>query len=154
NGQFQFIGIDAWSNQQDFTENSKPLIVNSIASEPSSPIWEPFRDHIMGLTLNEAKHRPSPEFCREAANYSPIVDLIQAQNQCNEGARPCTGNETLKNVTEGTLIRASQAFDNVYIVGKTLADYCADTNGDCREKLALLTGKQFYDMMKNHEINL
>lgn len=49
--------------------------------------------------------------------------------------------------------KASLVFNNVYIVAKTLVDFC---NGckSCKNKLAELNGTQFYEMMKMNEINL
>lgn len=66
----QFIGIDGWSNQQDFNAESIPWILNSITSEPSAPIFEEFRRYITGLTLQEAQLRTPPDFCKEIKNYS------------------------------------------------------------------------------------
>lgn len=155
-GRYQFVGIDAWSNQQDFTNDSKPLIAGAITSEPSSPIWEAFREHIMRLTLNEARNLSKPDFCPVIDNYAPIADNIVKQNNCtHNGISTCTGNETLLEVTDGTLIRSSHIFDNVYIVAKTLAEFCkANTSHSCKEQLDELTGSQFYEMMKANEIHL
>lgn len=107
NGKFQFIGIDAWSNQLDFSIYSKPLIVNSITSQLYSPIWEPFREHLKTLTLNIVLKNAKPNFCLDIGNYSPIADMIKNQNNCTQ--THCTGNETLQNVAEGTLIKVTKS---------------------------------------------
>lgn len=149
NGNYQFVGIDAWSNQLDFSHNSKSLIVNSITSEPSSPILEEFRKYIIGLTLEEVRRREKPDFCPEIDKYTPIADTIMAHNHCDNSS--CTGNETLGEVAEGTLIKASFEFDNVYVIAKALANFC-NGSSSCKDKLAELNGTHFYDMMKTIEI--
>lgn len=194
------IGGDGWSNQQEFSEFSKPFVFNSIASDTFSPIWEPLRYHLKNLKLFQAMHKPKPKFCRDIENYTPLAEIIANQKNCsnidwneingteckncsdnqsninrineteckncsginwNEANgmnrtefKECSGEETME-LNEATLIRASLEFDLVFIVGKTLADFCADAEpGNCEEKLQNLTGDSFYKMMKENEINL
>lgn len=148
----QFVGIDAWSNQE-FSQNSKPIVSGAVTSEPASPIWEPFSTHLLHLTLDEVLQRQKQDFCPEIGDYAPMAHVIAAQNKCNI-TTTCNGSETLLEVAEGTLIRASHVFDNVYVVGKTLADFCAGSAGNCWKKLSTLTGKIFYEKMKANKINL
>lgn len=148
-GRHQFIGIDAWSNHQDFTDESKKYVVGSITTLQSSPVWELFRKHIMNVTLEGALQAPKPDFCSENNANNSIPYFIRSQNQCITN---CTGGEKLI-VSEGTLIRASQEFINVYVVAKALENFCRSSR-NCKMKLGELTGPFFYDLMKSIEINL
>lgn len=79
--------------------------------------------------------------------------MIETQNDCNIST--CRGNETLREVTRGALVRGSHMFDLVYIVGKTLADVCGKNSTEkCADKLGSLIGKRFFNAMQANKINL